>query len=139
MVQAWAARHGWTLEFDLDALTVAGVVTHPADGVGQLYLLGDCSGYRAVPPAWTFVDPDSGATIQHAFPARGRGATIFHQKLIICAPFNRLAYKECGGPHADWSGPSNWLHVTRGVKAPTIADMLNVINAHLQYSPGRMA
>lgn len=137
--QAWAARHGWTLEVHLDALTVTAAVTHPVDGIGRFHLWGDCSGYRAVPPAWTFVEPDSQTTTKHAFPARSRGATIFHQNPVICAPFNRLAYKEYNGPHANWSGPSNWMNITGHVRATTIADMLNVINLHLQHSPGRMA
>lgn len=139
---SWASRHGWELQVDLEALVVTGSVEHPVEGVGTLHLTGDVSGYRAIPPAWTFIDPETGQVTKQAFPAPGSGpagSSIFHPKPVICAPFNRLAYKQHGGPHQDWSAPSNWMDVSGYVVAYTVADMLAVIDVHLRYSPGRMA
>jgi hypothetical protein len=62
--------------------------------------------------------------------------SIFHGSGVICAPFNRLAYGEHGGPHGDWGGPLSWLNVRGHVRATALADMLALIIAHLNYSPG---
>jgi hypothetical protein len=55
----WAARHAWTLEADLDFLQLTAITHHPADCT-ELLLVGEFTGYRAVPPAWRFVDPATG-------------------------------------------------------------------------------
>lgn len=136
---AWAERRGWSIAFDMDALRLSGTVEHPADGAGHLHLSAELSGYQAVPPAWSFVDPSSGVPSPTRFPAAGTVAgksSIFHPSLVICAPFNRLAYAEHGGPHTNWSGPSSWRGVTGYVMATTIPAMLAVIDLHLHYSPG---
>jgi hypothetical protein len=135
----WAARHTWTLEADLNALRLTATTHHPGDHA-ELVLIGQCAGYRAVPPAWQFVDPRTGQPTPQAFPAPGPaagGSSIFHTTPVLCAPWNRLAYAENGGPHGDWATAAGWLNVRNTTQATTIADMLATIDAHLRSSPGR--
>jgi hypothetical protein len=63
--------------------------------------------------------------------------SIFHPNRLICAPWNRLAYGEHGGPHADWGGQTSWTSVGAGyTKGDTLGDMLSQIALHLAVSPG---
>lgn len=139
---AWARRNApaWVLSCNADELVLSVRIPHPAPGAGALTLRADLRDYRAMPPAWTFTD-DSGASPKQAFPAAGPvpgGASIFHSQPVICAPFNRLAYREYRGPHGNWSGADSWMDVRGTVYAPSLADMLSVIHLHLRHSPGRM-
>lgn len=139
---AWAARRGWTLDFDEPALTLRCTVTHPGDGE-LLYLTADLADYRALPPSWRFTSSSGDSSDQRHWPKGapiGPGkSSVFHGQPVICAPFNRLAYKDLGGPHANWGGPTNWLNVPSDhVRALTIGEMLAVIDLHLSTSPGRM-
>ena len=134
----WAARHAWTLEVDLDVLQLTAITHHPADRT-ELLLVGELTGYRAVPPAWRFVDPATGQPSPHAFPAPSPSGSIFHSSLLmLCAPWNRLAYAEAGGPHGDWGAAAGWLNTRAYTQAQTIADMLATVEAHLRSSPGRV-
>jgi hypothetical protein len=136
----WAARHAWTLEADLEALQLTATTDHPADRA-ELVLVGKFTGYRAVPPAWRFVDPVTGQPAPRAFPAAGPSpsGSIFHSSLLLlCAPWNRLAYAGAGGPHGDWGAAVGWLNVRNYTQAQTIADMLATVEAHLRWSPGRV-
>jgi len=139
--EAWAARHGWELSANLDGLRLQARTVHPLDGE-PLLIIATFDGYRAVPPAWKLVDPETGETTNHSFPQPGPVgpglSSIFHGSLVICAPWNLLAYSDHGGPHANWNGPSNWLNVNEGNRAVNIAEMLSTINVHLRTSPGRM-
>jgi len=136
----WAARHAWTLDADLDALQLTATTHHPADHA-ELILVGEFTGYRAIPPAWRFIDPATGQPGPRAFPAPGSppgGSSIFHPMPVLCAPWNRLAYAEVGGPHGDWGAAAGWLNAANYSKAHTIADMLATVEAHLRSSPGRL-
>ena len=104
-------------------------------------LVAHTDGYRAIPPAWMFVQPGTSQPNPQVFPAAGTLpgiGSIFHGNRVICALWNRLAYSEHGGPHDNWSGPSAWLQVNEGTIAHTIADMLAIIDVHLRVSPGFM-
>ena len=140
IVESWAKRNGWSVNIDIDRLEIAAEVPHPKDNL-PLFLRGDLTGYRAIPPAWRFVD-ETGNVTKGAFPAAGPvngKSSIFHGNVVICAPFNRLAYKIAGGPHEDWGDWTGWIVVTGDfAKAYTLAEMLAIINVHLQFSPGRM-
>ena len=138
--QHWAARHAWAIDVDLDALQLTAITHHPADHC-ELVLIGEFTGYRAVPPAWRFVDPVTGQVTSNAFPAQGSPpgrSSIFHSMPVLCAPWNRLAYAEAAGPHGDWGAVAGWLNVRDTTQAHTIADMLATVDAHLRYSPGRL-
>jgi len=141
IILSWAKRNGWKVAIDIDRLKIAAEVNHPKDET-TLLLDGDLTDYRAVPPAWRFVD-ESGNVTKSAFPAAGSvvdgKSSIFHPNLVICAPFNRLAYKEANGPHGDWGESTGWLEVTRDFAAAySLAEMLSIIDVHLRFSPGRM-
>jgi hypothetical protein len=69
----------------------------------QFHLLVDCSGYPVQPPAWHWCDPEGIRTDRPA--DRPHGSGFLHTSGVICAPWNRLAYKSVDprGPHADWA------------------------------------
>lgn len=152
--EAWATRCGYDLSYDADALTISlpllGADPGGGDG-GERYLLtGVLDDYRAVPPAWRFVHPDTAADIgPPAYPAgpnpNPRGSTLFTTGgptgAVICAHFNRLAYAEHDGIHPDWGPPNNWLTLPPSAytRAETIGDMLARIELEVRESPGRMA
>lgn len=141
-IEAWAARHGWSVEIDHVRLALVATVRHPADA-SLLLIAADLQGYRAIPPAWRFLDPRTGQAGPTAFPAAGPlpggKGSIFHPNAVLCAPWNRLAYQTEGGPHGDWGEFTNWLNVAGDVtRAGTIAEMLSAISVHLGHSPGRL-
>jgi hypothetical protein len=141
-LEAWAGRRGWAVELDLESLRLVAMGTHPGDGA-PIVVVADLTGYRAVPPAWRFVDPVTREPSPGEFPRAGQitggGSSIFHESSrVICASWNKLAYQEEGGPHGDWGGTTSWLGVQAGSAASMLADMLATIDIHLRASPGRM-
>lgn len=126
----WASRHDWVLDFDPDRLTLR-VATYHRPLHGLVEATADCGGYRAMPPAWQFVRPGTDELDPAWFP---RLAIIAMQqgRPVICAPWNRLAYAEYGGPHGEWSGAGSWLQRTEGTVARSVPDMLALIDAHLR-------
>lgn len=138
--QAWAARRGWSLAYEPARLTLAVQMTHPVDG-STLVLAGGFDSYRALPPLWTFIDPDTGAATKGAVPAPGTihgQASIFHPEGFICAHWSRAAYAECGGPHGNWGAATSWAEVREGGQAHVVAEMLAAVAVHLEFSPGRL-
>lgn len=139
-VTAWAGRRpGWAPRFDDAELLLVVEGIHPVTQV-PVRVIADLDGYRAVPPAWTFAAPP-GSSAATPFPepntTPGGPGSIFHPNRIICAPWNRLAYAEHKGPHADWGGLANWTSAGGDVtKAHTLADMLDQIYLHLSLSKG---
>lgn len=136
-VQAWAARHNWTTEWHPSAIQLRAATYH-ARAERLIEIVATCDGYRAVPPAWQFVRPGTNESGMEFSPAVFAGG-VFHPNGLICAPWNRLAYKDLEGPHDDWGGPSNWLSVQSDIStARTLADMLAIIDAQLKSSPGML-
>ena len=139
--QVWAGRHGWDLQVDVERLRLEVRTSHPADG-DSLLIIGTFEGYRAVPPIWRFVDPETGETTPHSFPRAGPvngQSSIFHESLrVICAQWSRLAYGEHSGPHGNWGPETGWLSIREGNHAENIAEMLSITRVHLRASPGRM-
>lgn len=136
-IQSWAGRLGWSVNLDLDALRIDACTPHPADH-RPVHLRGGLDGYNVIPPEWTFLNPYTGELEPESFPAAGE-ASIFHSNLVICAPWNRLAYSVHGGPHSDWGELTAWQGDRPGnTRATTIADMLSQVDVHLRRSPGRM-
>lgn len=139
-IKAYANRHGWKSNWDSDNLRIVFDGQHPKDNM-QLRIIANIEEYRALPPVWTFEDPLEIYKGPSFFPMAGAVAgksSIFHGSNTICAPFNRLAYKEYKGPHGDWGGPANWLNAgnTSQVRATKIADMFAIILGHLKESQG---
>lgn len=137
-----ADRLGWSMSFDSDRFLLEFGFAHSrADR--RLLLLAAVDGYKALPPAWRFLDPATRAEGKAAWPAPGSVAgksSIFHNKPVLCAPFNRLAYSIHDGPHNDWGGPEAWLSVNKPdqVRAVTIAEMMQVIRLHVSASQSMM-
>jgi hypothetical protein len=138
-VKSYAARHNWEIEWDKDALILTFAGQHPNDGT-KIQVVADLQGYRALPPAWLFRDPSTTTHEKIFFPKPGTGrgiqGSIFHGSNRICAPFNRLAYREHGGPHSNWGGPECWLNVKNHIREIYIAGMFASIIGHLRVSPG---
>lgn len=143
LAQAWAARHAWDLALNTDTLVLNCSTVHPVDGK-PVRLRADLVGYRAVPPAWQCVDSE-GAHAKSAYPTPGTlpdgKSSLFHSQPVICAPFNRLAFADGNGPHqGDWGPATRWLTVTGDFAKPTtLAEMLQVLDVHLRFSPGWMS
>lgn len=81
-----------------------------------------CDGYPQTPPAWRWCHPDTGVCDRPADTPRGGG--YFHDSGRICAPWNRLAYKQVDahGPHGDWQ-LSTWMTNPRTGSCTTLAAM----------------
>lgn len=141
--KAYAARHGWQLGWNKEELIVFADGKHPADQTPVRWQ-ADITSYRALPPIWACFQGagSDGATIWKPRSPKpetlpGGVGSIFHSSCVVCAPFNRLAYKEHGGPHSgDWGGSANWLQIRGRVRAINLAEMLAQIIVHLNYSKG---
>lgn len=135
--RAWATRHDWILEWDPERLLLRAATYHrPLHRLLEAY--ADCDGYKAVPPAWRFVRPGTDDLDAAWFPRLALIAMV-EETPVICAPWNRLAYGEHGGPHANWSAAGSWLQINEGTLAHTIPDMLELINAHLRAATEMVA
>ena len=141
VAEPWGQAHGWQIILDRERLVLDAYSRHPADRA-PLLLTAEVDAYRALPPAWRFVDPETRQATPLATPSRdplpnGKSSVIYGVG-VICAHFSRTAYSEYhqGGPH-NWA-LTNWDQVTEGVQAHTIAEMLAVIHYHLGYSKGRL-
>ncbi|SRR6266487_1271513 len=143
ILQDRAKRAGWEVTLNDESLILEVRITH--EKTGQLFILrGNLTGYKAIPPAWEFVDPDTGEERTLAAypvppnPTPGGGASVFlntnpPRERVICLPCNRFAYGDHQGPHREWM-LTNWMQV-----APhylTLSEMVNRINVDLQASPG---
>src|SRR5688572_8758832 len=88
---AWARRHGWEITFDHQELLLLATSYHPADQ-RELLLEGRVDGYRALPPAWRFIDPETKEPMARSTPrgdsVNGR-SSVLHGVGVICAHFSR--------------------------------------------------
>ena len=138
-IRCYAARHGWEVVWNPNEMTLRFLGEHPGDNA-SICLIARPDGYRALPPAWTFEPPSGGEQGHPFFPRSGSGragrGSVFHGTNVICAPFNRLAYKQHGGPHSNWGGPEAWLQVKGKIRETTLAGMFASILGHLRDSTG---
>lgn len=98
------------------------IIAMPARDGSRFWLLVDCGGYPALPPAWHWYNPKTRALDQRVDTPNGGG--FFHSSGRICAPWNRLAYKKVDpeGPHDDWDQAS-WMSNPNTGKCTTLAAM----------------
>lgn len=149
--RAWADRNRLSISWEEEELALCLRLEGPGRNAGTIerYLLvGRFDEYKALPPAWTFVHPDTEEPLgPPAFPRSTKGyrrSGLFinsgREGAVICAPFNRLAFKQEDGPHEDWGAPSNWENAARSgqVHATEIGPMLSVIHQVVGRSAGRM-
>jgi hypothetical protein len=94
-----AAVMGWSVDVVDDLTFVLGL---PAKDGLRYHLRVQCDGYPAMPPAWHWFNPVSGGI--DIRPETPRGGNFLNTSGVICAPWNRLAYKtvDSRGPHSDW-------------------------------------
>lgn len=123
-----AAHMGWKLD-RLDATSFT--LGLPARDGSWFWLLCRCDRYPGFPPAWHWWNPETKQLDQPKDTPTGGG--FFHESGVICAPWNRLAYKseDPRGPHSDWTiGDWRANSYTRGCK--TLAAMALRIAAELK-------
>lgn len=99
-----AEQRRWNLE-RLSVNSFA--ISLPAKDKTVFSLLFECENYLTQPPAIHWWDKETGEkNLPRSTPI---GSAYFHGSGVICAPWNRLAYKEVNpnGPHSDWQ-LSNW-------------------------------
>jgi len=137
-VRQIAASRGWMLE-ELEGYKF--IVGMKARDGTQFWQFVDCEGYQTVPPAFNWYNKDTKAMNQLSDIPVGGTFFIKNNSIgVICAPWNRLAYKNVyGGPHQDWQ-LTNWMSNPKTGETKTLAAMLLRIYRELQ-SPefkGRM-
>jgi hypothetical protein len=150
--QAWAERRGVACTWNPDALEMRTVLLQSGDST-KFYLRARFDNYRAFAPEWTFSDStwsrageleDFPKPITNPAPPTASIFLKFGQGAVICAPFNRLAYKSALGPHQDWGGPEQWMDASKKtsgnqqVCADTVGDMLQVVYRDFLLTQGRM-
>lgn len=114
-----AARKGWRFERRGDLEFVLGM---QARDDSWFWLCCRCEQYPAKPPAWHWCNPETDE-IDKAKDTPTGGA-FFHANGVICAPWNRLAYKteDSRGPHGDWT-IGNWKNEPKNGHCRTLAAM----------------
>lgn len=147
----WARRHKVFVECLLPAERILRVVLIQPSSAKRFFLQGRFDRYKELPPVWDWRDE---SWTESGHPALGPkpestvcGSSMFlsHNndgvvQAIICAPFNRLAFKTEGGPHNDWGNPSQWMTPHPPcVYATTIGDMVQAIYRDFQYTRASMA
>ena len=83
-----AALKGWKLERRDGTEFILGM---QARDDSWFWLYCRCDRYPAMPPAWHWYHPEIGELDRPQDTPKGGG--FFHNKGVICAPWNRLAYK----------------------------------------------
>ena len=91
---------GWSL---VESSPLHFLLGLPASDGTRFYLSVDCDDYAVMPPAWRWCDVEGGSLDAPSCTPDGSG--FFHQHGVVCAPWNRLAYKTLDerGPHNDWT------------------------------------
>lgn len=131
-----AALLRWTVN-QIDPTTF--VIGFTAQDRSKFWCKVSCDGYKAQPPAWHWFNPETDAVDQNKdIPNKGG---FFHGAGVICAPWNRLAYKtvDARGPHDDWS-LGDWLTNPKTGACRSLSAMALRIHHELQSGmKGRMA
>jgi hypothetical protein len=114
-----ASSRGWKLR---ELSPIRFHLTLPAKDKSLFHLLVDCDQYKVRPPAWRWSDAAGELTDRPADTPKGSG--FLHDNGVICAPWNRLAYKsvDARGPHADWT-IGDWQKNSHAAGCTTLAHM----------------
>lgn len=114
-----AELHGWKFEQLDPASFILGMLA--TDG-SWFTTLAKCDGFAARPPAWHWYNPETKAI--DAPRDSPLGGNFFHSAGVICAPWNRLAYKgvDARGPHDNWT-IGNWMTISETGGTRTLAAM----------------
>jgi len=114
-----AESRGWHVE-EIDGPAFRLVL--PAKGGELFHLEVECGRYPIMPPAFQWRCPITGKLGQPECTPYGGG--FLHQNGVICAPWNRHAYKEVnpGGLHGDWA-LATWKTNSHTGQATTLCAM----------------
>ena len=125
-----AEVHKWLLD-RIDPTTF--VIVLQDKRASTLALFVRCDDYPSQPPAWHWYNLRTKAI--DAPEDTPLGGNFFHGNGVICAPWNRLAYKseDSRGPHDDWTIP-NWMSVPETGGTRTLAAMADRIAHELRIS-----
>jgi hypothetical protein len=87
-----------------------------------IWFLVRCDRYPGAPPAWHWFNPETGAVDQPTETLRTGG--FFHSSGVVCAPWNRLAYRaeDPRGPHPEWI-IGNWREIPQTGQCNSLAAM----------------
>lgn len=94
----------------------------------------DCREYPLHPPTVEFVSEDRSERGSKRLYPNG-----FHAMPCVCMRYNRKAYNEKGGPHADWRLLDWRLPTSSGVAIDTLALMISDLHSKIRPSSGRMS
>jgi hypothetical protein len=125
-----AALKGWKLGRRGACEFVLGIL---ARDDSWFWLLCRCDRYPAMPPAWHWLNPE---TMEYDRPQdTPKGGGFFHGNGVICAPWNRLAYKseDPRGPHNDWT-IGNWRAEPKTGACTTLSAMALRVATELRAS-----
>lgn len=119
-----AGSRGWPLSQKEPSQFVIKV---PAKDSVWYALTVDCTKYPELPPAFEWIEPDTSTPGNTP-----HGSGYLHGSGVICAPWNRLAYREVDsrGPHSDWQ-LVNWKENGRTGGTKTLAAMVLRIHREL--------
>jgi len=136
-VREIAPGRGWKLK---ELSSTRFHLTLPAKDKSLFHLLVDCDQYKVQPPAWRWCDAAGELTDRPADTPKGSG--FLHDKGVICAPWNRLAYNsvDSRGPHGDWT-IGDWQKNSNTGGCTTLAHMALRVYVELngpRYSSKRL-
>lgn len=95
-----ASLKGWSFERTDPTSFILGMKAK--DG-STFWLNAKCDCFPSIPPAWHWYSFNKKACDRPQDTPKGGG--FFHDNGLVCAPWNRLAYKSVNaelGPHGDW-------------------------------------
>jgi hypothetical protein len=133
-----ADGRGWPLN-ERDDLHF--LLSLPASDETSFHLLVDCENYPVVPPAWHWCNQEGEQLDSRAHTPEGSG--FLHSAGVVCAPWNRLAYKSVDqrGPHQDWA-IGDWRNNSHTGGCKTLSSMALRIYVELngpRYNKRRLA
>lgn len=116
------------------------ILTLPARDDSRFSVQVVCTDFPTLPPIWSWYDIQTHQRNQEANTPMGSGG-YFHGSGRICAPWNRIAYREVdsNGPHSDWR-LTDWMSNPNTQGCITLAGMALRVSVEL-LSPryhGRM-
>ena len=98
------------------------ILVLPARDESLFGLHVNCESFPVKPPIWRWCNPKTHITDQPIDTPKGSG--YFHSSGRICAPWNRIAYRQVDtqGPHSDWE-LANWRNNPRATGHTELLEM----------------
>ena len=100
----------------------------------RFYAEFDCRDYPLFPPTIEFTDEARQLRgLKQLYP------NVFHTIPCVCMRYNRKAYGDLGGPHADWRLIDWHLPTPGGGPITSLALMISDLHTKILESSGRMS